>query len=315
MQDEGPDRDHAPGSGQDASSPAPDAHDPQLDEVDEVDEWREPERADWLEAPSPHRVGLSGLAGTFVLGVVTCLLVVLTWEMVTGDDTEGGSTDATSLAGMNEPLDGASDTGSPDTGASETGTSDAEASDSGATTPHERPMATRLTRCATASRAIASALEAARPSLDQWAVHVGAMNKLVVGEITLQQATDFWERTRLGAQRRVADFREAMRTLRKRGVDCPSSALLAPGARALPGCARQVEAEIRVVRAATTSIDTWDQHVQHMDMMRLGVLSPEDATRMWLAMWKQGVRDLDAYRAAAREARRLEGCTLIGSAR
>jgi len=106
-----------------------------------------------------------------------------------------------------------------------------------------------------------------------------------------------------------------MRTLRMRGVDCPSPALLAPGARALPGCAQQVEAEIGVVRAASTSIDTWDQHVQHMDMMLLGELSPEDATRMWLSMWQQGVRDLDAYKAAARDAAQLDGCALVGTAR
>ena len=51
-----------------------------------------------------------------------------------------------------------------------------------------------------------------------------------------------------------------------------------------------------------------------MDMMLLGELSPEDATRMWLSMWQQGVRDLDAYRAAAREARQQDGCALVGSA-
>ena len=311
MKDDGPGRDDAPDSGQDEVSPPQDAQPEEVDRVDEVDgvdeQW-EADQADWLEEPPTRRVGLSALAGTFVLGVVTSLLVVLTWEIVTGDDAEGGSTDA-SLAGMSEPLDGTSDTGTPDIGTPDTGTPD-----TGVTAPPDHRVPTRLSRCASASRAIASALEAARPSLDQWAVHVGAMNKLVVGEITLQQATAFWERTRVGAQRRVADFREAVRSLRMHGVDCPSSALLAPGARALPGCVRQVEAEIGVLRAATTSIDTWDQHVQHMDMMLLGELSPEDATRMWLSMWEQGVRDLDAYRAAARDARERDGCALIGSA-
>lgn len=305
MQDERPDRDQAPDAGEDASPPAPDAQDSQPDEVDEIDEWREPENADWLTDPSPQRLGWSALAGTFILGVVTSLIVVLTWQTVTGDDTEGGSADGTRLAGRSEPLEGTSDTGTPDTGAS----------DSGATASPDRPFATRLSRCASASRNIAGVLEAAQPSLDQWAVHVGAMNKLVVGEITLQQATAFWNRTRVGAQRRVADFREAMRTLRMRGVDCPSPALLAPGAQALPACAQQVEAEIGVVRAASTSIDTWDQHVQHMDMMLLGELSPEDATRMWLSMWQRGVRDLDAYKAAARTAAQLDGCALVGTAR
>lgn len=289
MQDDDRDRGEAPDAGPDAGPPT---QDEQASHVDE---------ADWLEETPQQRVGVSALAGTFVLGVVTSLIVVLVWGMFTNGDSDEGPTDATSLTGMSEPPS--------------TGPLDAETPDTGATAPSDRPVATRLSRCASASRNISGALEAAQPSLDQWAVHVGAMNKLVVGEITLRQATAFWNRTRVGAQRRVADFREAMRTLRQRGVDCPSSALLAPGARALPWCARQVEAEIRVVRAASTSIDTWDQHVQHMDMMLLGELSPEDATRMWLSMWQQGVRDLDTYRAAAREARQLDGCSLIGSAR
>jgi len=32
----------------------------------------------------------------------------------------------------------------------------------------------------------------------------------------------------------------------------------------------------------------------------MGVLSPEKATEMWLSMWRRGVRDLGAYREAAR---------------
>ena len=330
MQDKGPDRDQEPDPEQEASPP--DAQTDEVVEVDKVDKGDEGDKVDkmwqadptypdgedepgasWLlmssssttsarsgRTSTSRPVAASALVGTFVLGVVASLFVVLVWGMFTGDDAEGGSSDA-SLAGVSEPLR----TGSIGTGTTEEGT----------TTPHEHAVPTRLSRCASASRTIVSALEAARPSLDQWAVHVGAMNKLVVGEITLQQATDFWERTRLGAQRRIADFRDAMTSLRRRGVDCPSSALLAPGARALPGCVRQVEAQVGAVRAATTSIDTWDQHVQHMDMMRLGQLSPEDATRMWLSMWQQGVRDLDAYKAAAREAGRLDGCDRIGSAR
>jgi hypothetical protein len=73
-----------------------------------------------------------------------------------------------------------------------------------------------------------------------------------------------------------------------------------------------VEAEVRVLRAAGTSIDMWDHHIHQMDMLRLGELSPEEATQAWLAMWQQGVRDLDAYRAAARDAQRLDGCGLAG---
>jgi hypothetical protein len=126
------------------------------------------------------------------------------------------------------------------------------------------------------------------------------MNQLVVGEITLQQATTFWNQTRVGAQRNVDRFQKAWTALERTGVDCPAPALLGPAPAAVRSCSRLVEAELGVARTARTSIDTWDTHVQHMDMLRMGVLSPEKATEMWLSMWRRGMRDLDAYRAAAR---------------
>jgi hypothetical protein len=83
---------------------------------------------------------------------------------------------------------------------------------------------------------------------------------------------------------------------------------MAPAMPELRPCAQTVEAEIRVIEAARTSIRTWAMHVRHMDMLRLGTLSPEDATAMWLTMWQRGVRDLDAYRLAAGEAQKTSGC-------
>ena len=167
----------------------------------------------------------------------------------------------------------------------------------------------RLARCAEASLGLENVLIEAQPALDQWAVHVGAMNKLVLGEITLQQATAFWDRTRVAARHHVDDFRGSVTDLRRRGVDCPSPSLLAPGARALPGCVRRVAAHVRALGAARTSIDTWEHHIHDMEMLRSGELSPEDATAMWLSMWQQGVRDLDAYDAAAEDAEQQDECT------
>ena len=218
---------------------------------------------------------------------------MLIWGAITGEDAEIDATGESSLARDSRQRDAMSaDSATPETNGSS----------------HEHPGRTRLMRCASAARTLQGSLDAAEPALEQWGVHVGAMNKLVVGEITLQQATDFWERTRLGARRHIEAFRDGVATLRRQGVDCPNPSLLAPGARALPGCARQVAAQVAAVRAATTSIDTWDQHVEHMDMMRLGSLSPENATDMWLSMWQDGVRDLDAYDAVARKGRQLDGC-------
>ena len=168
--------------------------------------------------------------------------------------------------------------------------------------PSPAPSAadTRSQRCSDAAAALERPLDAARPALEQWDVHVDAMNKLVAGEITLQQATRFWDRTRLGAQRNVERFRTAWAGLEKDGVDCPAPGLLGPAPAAVRSCARRVEAELGILRVARTSIDTWDKHVHHMDMLRMGTLSPDDATRMWVSMWQRGVQELDAYRAAAR---------------
>lgn len=259
------------------------------------DPWPETDTdGDWTEDEPSRNSGPAALVGTFLLGAVTSLVLVLTWSAFTGGDREPESSDGADLAQSSGLLDSApGDPGSAD-----------------ATT---RPAPTRLARCASAARTLDGPLAAAQPALDQWAVHIGAMNKLVVGELTLQQATAFWEQTRVGAQQRVEDFREAMGLLRRRGLDCPSPGLLAPGARALPGCARQVEAEVRLLRAAGRSVDMWEHHVHQMDMLRLGQITPEEATQAWLTMWQQGARDLDAYQAAARLVGPLDDCTLVGS--
>jgi hypothetical protein len=139
------------------------------------------------------------------------------------------------------------------------------------------------------------------------------MNQLVAGEITLQQASDFWNRTRLGAQRRVDRFDAAWATARRRDIECPAP-VVAPPNPALRPCVEQVSAEIGRLEAARTALRTWDEHIHHMDMLRLGELSPEEATAMWLTMWKRGDRELGAYRSAAREATALDGCPAPGIA-
>ncbi|KRE95938.1 hypothetical protein ASG76_02410 [Nocardioides sp. Soil774] len=242
------------------------------------------------------------LAATFLLGVVTSLVLVLTWGLLTGDDEPRAA-----QAGLAQGTDLLDQGQGPSPGAT---------GDPGASSPAPvatRPAPSRLARCASAEHTLAQALDAAGPALEQWKVHVDAMNQLVVGEITLQQATDFWNRTRVGAQHKVAGFRDTVQQVRRDGVDCPDPDLLAPGSRRLPGCARQVQAEIAVLRAARTSIDTWDRHITDMDMLRMGDLSPDEATRMWLSMWHQGVRDLEAYRTAQRHAEALDGCAGIAT--
>lgn len=155
-------------------------------------------------------------------------------------------------------------------------------------------------QCRQVVRAQAPARRAAAVTLAQWAVHVGAMNKLVAGKITLSQATAFWNRTRVGAKRRLARYDAAVRTLATTDASCPSESTGSAGADAT--CRKAFVADRHELRAADTAIATWRHHVVDMDMLRMGHLSPAQATQMWLRNWHKGVAQLDEYHAARRHA-------------
>jgi hypothetical protein len=159
----------------------------------------------------------------------------------------------------------------------------------------------RLTRCQEVFAAQDAPLQAARPSLSQWQIHVGAMNKLVTGAITLEQATEFWDDTRVAADRRLARYESAAAQYDQRTARCPRA-----GAETLTPteahCAQAVAARGRALSEASISLATWREHVHHMEMLRMGEMSPAEATQLWLASWKQGVRELRAYGTAARAA-------------
>jgi hypothetical protein len=170
------------------------------------------------------------------------------------------------------------------------------------------PGPTRLQRCASVAEALAVPVRAAGPAMDQWEVHVGAMNKLVVGAISLTQATAFWNQTRVGARNLIADFHQAEKTPAQQDVSCPLRHLGHHPSPALRTCARQVAANARALAASRTAVSTWEMHVQDMEALRAGKLSPADATSMWLSMWKQGVHELRMFHAAERTAARQGGC-------
>ena len=158
----------------------------------------------------------------------------------------------------------------------------------------------REDRCRQADAELAAPLRAAAPALDQWEIHVGAMNKLVVGAITLQQAGAFWSQTRAGAERNLADFDSASRRVRSAVVDCPPPSTLSQASRGLKACAQHVAREQRGLETARTAMRTWRTHIRHMKMLDMGHLSPDVATRLWLANWQRGVRELRTYRSATR---------------
>jgi len=167
---------------------------------------------------------------------------------------------------------------------------------------------TRLDRCGTAEDRLDATLRAARPAMAQWEVHVGAMNQLVLGAITLQQATDFWNQTRLAAKRKLGRFDDALGSVRRSGLNCPVVDRLGHASADLRSCALRVDADERAVGAAQTALETWATHVEDMDMLQMGHLSPADATQAWLASWEQGVQQIQTYQGAARSARHAGAC-------
>lgn len=159
----------------------------------------------------------------------------------------------------------------------------------------------RLARCQEVFEAQTRPLRAAEKSLSQWEVHIGAMNRLVTGAITLEQAREFWEESRVSADGLLAGHASAVQAFGQRTARCPKAkpgTLTAAEAR----CVRAVSARGKALYEASVAHATWRRHVGHMEMLRSGEMSPEEATQAWLMNWRQGAQELRAYRAAARAA-------------
>lgn len=164
-----------------------------------------------------------------------------------------------------------------------------------------------LDRCRMQYDAQSPVLRSAARSIKQWEVHVRAMNQLVAGEITLDQAAAFWDRTRVGAQGRVADFRRADDAYAATAHECPAPKQ-ADRAGRVRTCTRAVALRDKVVSVARRSIDTWAMHVRDMELLRDGKLSPTKATEMWQMSWHMGQHQIDAYHDALRAADRAAPC-------
>jgi len=234
---------------------------------------RDDERRGW---PLPVVFGVGLLAGALVLALIWGTTV-----LVGNNDNSSAATNALPVA--DQPTVKGTETSRP---------SSAPASpvSAAAAAPVSKADA-----CAQVVAAQGKALKAAKPAMDQWAVHIGAMNKLVVGAITLAQANAFWAQTRLGAMTKIQQFQVADDHARSMTVACPPAALVDHAA---AGCARTAERQSAALKEARTAVHTWRHHVQDMEMLRMGHLSPAAATKMWLASWHAGVDQLRAYQRA-----------------
>jgi hypothetical protein len=174
--------------------------------------------------------------------------------------------------------------------------------------PSSGPDTVPLQRCQEVYDAQTAPLAAAKPSIEQWEVHIGAMNKLVVGQLTLKQATQFWNQTRVGAQRRLNHFADDRHAFGERTARCPRPQKGVKHSAELMKCYRAVAARHRALQRGTVALDTWQMHVHHMEMLRMGKMSPQEATQLWLQNWHQGNREVRAYRQAVRQTKGKDCC-------
>jgi hypothetical protein len=248
------------------------------------------------ELEGTDRVG--GGVGPFLGGIASGMVLLgIIWVIMTGGSNGGSGSNG--QAG--EPVSGGATSSQPNA-------SGGSVNDTAERAP-ANPPPTTLDRCTTASRRLEVPLRAGRAAIGQWAVHVGAMNQLVVGALTLSQATAFWNQTRIAAYRRVGEFETADRALQRRGIDCPAPDQLGTASSPeLRACSQHVAAEADQLAAARTAITTWSHHVRAMDMLRAGKLSPTKATQMWLAMWQRGKGEIDRFAHAARTTNHTPGC-------
>ena len=166
----------------------------------------------------------------------------------------------------------------------------------------------QLQVCRTVWHSQSDALAAADRSLQQWRVHVGAMNQLVSGQITLAQAQAFWNRTRVGAAARVAKFEKTHGAYADVAGRCPGRSSSASPSRQVRQCLAGVRARHRAIDAGSVAIATWKHHIRAMEMLRSGQLTPQMATQMWLQSWHLGVRQLDAFTKARKHAAHAGSC-------
>ena len=145
-------------------------------------------------------------------------------------------------------------------------------------------------------------LRDAAAAMEQWEVHVGAMNKLVVGAITLAQANQFWNQTRVGAMGLLQAFATSDGEYQQRTTRCPPPVRHQSGS-LLDACQQGVADRHRVLRLGRIALVTWGHHVMHMEMLRDGEMTPARATELWLNSWRTGQLQIDTYRSALGAAR------------
>jgi hypothetical protein len=245
----------------------------------------------WLERRSSGSVGLIVL----VLGVLVAGLIgVGIGTLLTDRSPRGESASDSATEG---------DQGSGGQSAQQGEHQGARHSEAVATS--EQTTRVALDACRHASEQQAGAALAADRTLDQWRLHIQAMNRLVAGRITLDQANRYWERTRIGANRNATAFMNRYAALHPLEHQCLTKV---DGMQAdqvgprLNACAKAVRALGTALGLGRVATATWTHHIDDMDAMRAGKITPTQATAMWVHKWHLGARQLSTYDRALRAA-------------
>lgn len=196
-------------------------------------------------------------------------------------------------------------TSTPSTGGGDVAGADQVGTDVSPGSPLGQAMAT----CRLASLRVAASMGAADVSLQQFDKHIDAMNLLVAGKISLAVATQFWDQTRVGAAQNAAEYRRTQGSTRDSRSQC--QALDPDVAASLPyGPVNQLNQCVTYVGRASTAltradaaVTTWQHHIHDMEMLRMGDITPAQATAMWRRNWHTGQRQLAAFEAAQTQAR------------
>jgi hypothetical protein len=258
----------------------------------------------WFSAPGNGPEGMKNTVYGIIIGVLVVGLVWMVASTVRGADASPKQ----SIASDSRDRDHSTRTADP--------AQSAPPSPTGTTDDQHALRSAVLSSCHKVYDTQAPPLGAAATAMGQWQVHIAAMNQLVLGVISLQQANQFWNQTRDGAHANLHSFRVAAAPLRNPSALCPAppsspasgtGTATSASTRKVVGCERAVAARSRVLRSAEVALGTWSMHVMHMEMLRNGQMTPQHAEALWLHSWHEGQEEVTRYHAALRAARGV-GC-------
>ena len=168
-----------------------------------------------------------------------------------------------------------------------------------------------LASCRQASTTQARDLKAAQASLDRWKTHIRAMNQLVAGKITPEQAKAFWTASRTGAAQEVARFEAVDKQTRGVSTECSAPPGLddhSAHLTQLAACRQAADAQEAELNSGRTAITTWRHHIRDMELLRAGKISPFVGLMRWNKNWKKGDAELQHYREMRKTAMSMAPC-------